>query len=55
MSRDALELAYARAQLELALYRMGQIDCAWMVEAWAFRCREVAARLLDTGEPLLLF
>jgi hypothetical protein len=51
MSRDAIELAYARAQLQFS--RLARPD--WIVESWEWRCRELAARLLDTGEPLLLF
>jgi hypothetical protein len=49
MSLAALDLAYARAQLDFARCRLALVDCAWMVEAWDWRCREVAARLLDTG------
>jgi alkylation response protein AidB-like acyl-CoA dehydrogenase len=51
MSRDAVELVYAVAQL-----RFSQVARpAWQVQAWEFRCRELAARLLDTGAPFPLF
>jgi hypothetical protein len=55
MSPTAIDLSYAVAQFQYARYRMREVDCTWQVEAWDWRCRELAARLLDTGEPLLLF
>jgi len=51
MSLAAIDLAYAIAQLRLAQVARP----AWHVDAWDWRCRELAARLLDTGEPLLIF
>lgn len=55
MSLTAIDLAYAFAQLQFARHRLAEVDCMWMVDAWDWRCRELAARLLDTGEPLLIF
>ena len=51
MSLSALDLAFAVARLRYAEVA----QAPWMVDAWDWRCRELAARLLDTGEPLLLF
>lgn len=55
MSLAAVDLSYAVARLRYAQSLPLSPDGPWMVDAWDFRCRELAARLLDTSGPLLLF